>query len=228
MLKLLKRILAKSFMIGGVLLWPTLSFAQTSYVLTDADNLVLENQEALTHVWRDKTRGDGALDVFGAIDINAAPDVIWNIMTDCARGHEVVKGMLSCDVLETNPEQSSDLRQQIFDMGSFLPNARTQFESVYVPNKSITIRRVGGDLKIQDARWTFESLETGQTRVSYRATILLKFPVPRSILKKATRKDTPQIMRNLKRVAEADAQKKFKIVEAPVLSSAVSSVDEMP
>ena len=71
MRKLLKRILAKSFMIGGVLLWPTLSFAQTSYVLTGADNLVLENQEALTHVWRDKTRGDGALDVFGAIDINA-------------------------------------------------------------------------------------------------------------------------------------------------------------
>ena len=208
--KMLERVLTTSIMIGGVLLWPAASLAQTPYMVTGADTIVLQNQEALTHVWHDKSRGDRALDIFSAIDVNTTPDIIWNIMTDCARCNEIVKGMLSCDVLETNPAQSSDIRQQVFDMGPFLPNVKTQFESVYDKNKSITIRRVGGDLKIQEAMWTFEPLETGQTRVSYRATIAFKLPVPRTILKNATRKDTPQIMRNLKRVAEADQEKKFK------------------
>lgn len=233
--KMLERVLTTSIMIGGVLLWPAASLAQTSYMVTGADTIVLQNQEALAHVWHDKSRGDRALDIFSAIDVNTTPDIIWNIMTDCARGNEIVKGMLSCDILETNPAQSSDIRQQVFDMGPFLPNVKTQFESVYDKNKSITIRRVGGDLKIQEAMWTFEPLETEQTRVSYRATIAFKLPVPRTILKNATRKDTPQIMRNLKRVAEADQEKKFKIVEAPVispsrasLSSTLSSLDEMP
>ena len=197
--------------------------AQTAYEVTPQDETVLQNQEALTHVWRDKSRRDGALDVFGAIDIQAPPSVIWNIMTDCTRGHEIVMGMRSCDVLETLPNKASDIRQQVFDMGPFLPNAKTQFKSDYVPYKTITIRRVGGDLKIQDAIWSIEPQDNGLTRVSYRATILLKFPVPGALIKNATRKDTPQIMRNLRRVAQADAQKQFHLVKAPS-----GSIDEMP
>ena len=144
-------------------------------------------------------------------------------MTDCTRGHEIVKGMRSCDVLETLPNENSDIRQQVFDMGPFLPDAKTRFQSDYVPYKTITIRRVGGDLKIQDAIWSIEPQDNGLTRVSYRATILLKFPVPGGLIKNATRKDTPQIMRNLRRVAQADAQKQFHLVKAPS-----GSIDEMP
>jgi len=59
-------------------------------------------------------------------------------------------------------------------------------------------------MKIQDAIWDIKPLTNDLTRVSYRATIKLKFPVPRKLIKNATRKDTPQIMRNLRRVSEAD------------------------
>ena len=212
-----------TLILSGILFVPLLAFAQTAYEVTPEDEAVLQNQEALTHVWRDKSRRDGALDVFGAIDILAPPSVIWNIMTDCTRGHEIVMGMRSCDVLETLPNKASDIRQQVFDMGPFLPNAKTRFQSDYVPYKTITIRRVGGDLKIQDAVWSIEPQDNGLTRVSYRATILLKFPVPGAFIKNATRKDTPQIMRNLRRVAQADAQKQFRLVKGPL-----SSIDEMP
>ena len=212
-----------TLILSGILFVPLLAFAQTAYEVTPEDEAVLQNQEALTHVWRDKSRRDGALDVFGAIDIQAPPSVIWNIMTDCTRGHEIVMGMRSCDVLETSPNKSSDIRQQVFDMGPFLPDAKTRFQSDYVPYKTITIRRVGGDLKIQDAIWSIDPQDNGLTRVSYRATILLKFPVPGGLIKNATRKDTPQIMRNLRRVAQADAQKQFHLVKAPS-----GSIDEMP
>ena len=178
-------------------------WAQSPYIMTEADQETLRAGEAVTHVWRDKTRADKALDVFGAIDIMATPETIWNIMTDCARGSEIVKGMRSCKVLETFGD-GSDIRQQIFDMGPFLPDAKTEFRSEYSPNQHIKISRTGGDMKIQDAMWDIKPLTKDITRVSYRATIKLKFPVPRRLIKNATRKDTPQIMRNLRRVSEAD------------------------
>jgi len=143
-----------------------------------------------------------ALDVFGAIDIKASPAIIWAIMTDCSRGSEIVKGMLSCDVLETAPDKQSDIRQQIFDMGPFLPNAKTRFRSDYRPYESIAIRRVGGDLKIQNAIWQ------------------------RGIVKNATRKDTPQIMRNLKSVAQMDDLKQQVQLRAAEVSQAAE--DKVP
>lgn len=181
----------------------TSAWAQTPYVLTPADHDVLKAGEALTHVWRDKTREDKALDVFGAIDIMASPETIWAIMTNCDRGSEIVKGMKSCKVLETS-EDGSDIRQQVFDLGPFLPNAKTEFKSEYTAHQRIKIQRTGGDMKIQDAIWEIKVLSKAITRVTYRGTIKLKFPVPRGLIKNATRKDTPQIMRNLRRVSEAD------------------------
>jgi len=179
------------------------AWAQTAYIMTDADHATLKSGEVVTHVWRDKSRADKALDVFGAINIMANPETIWAIMTDCTRGNEIVKGMRSCEVLE-NLENGVDIRRQVFDMGPFLPNARTEFRSEYDKNRRIKISRTGGDLKIQDALWDIQSISEGITRVTYRATIKLKFPVPRGLIKNATRKDTPQIMRNLRRVSEAD------------------------
>lgn len=185
------------------LFMPSQAWAQTPYSLKQADYDLLQSGQAVTHVWRDKTREDKALDVFGAIDIMASPETIWNIMTDCTRGPEIVEDMKTCKVLKTL-EDGSDIRQQIFKMGVFLPNAKTEFRSEYIQKQQIKIRRTGGDLKIQDAIWDIIPLENGITRVSYRATIKLKFPVPRKFIKSATRKDTPKIMRNLRRVSEAD------------------------
>lgn len=178
-------------------------WAQSAYIMTEADEVVVSSGNALTHVWRDKSRKDKALDVFGAIDIMAKPETIWNIMTDCSRGMEIVKDMESCKVLETE-EDGSDIRRQTFDMGFLLPKAKTEFRSEYDLNRKIKIRRTGGDMKIQDALWEITPLTDEITRVSYRGTIKLKFPVPRRLVKNATRKDTPQIMLNLRRVAEND------------------------
>ena len=58
-----------TLILSGILFVPLLAFAQTAYEVTPEDEAVLQNQEALTHVWRDKSRRDGALEVFGAIDI---------------------------------------------------------------------------------------------------------------------------------------------------------------
>ncbi len=212
----MKKSITKALLITGLCLWPTFAFGQPPYALTSQDKAKLQNQEVVTHVWRDAARNDGALDVFGAIDVMASPQIIWNLMTDCSRGMELVKGMLSCTVLETEQGGASDIREQVFTLGFLLPNAKTRFRSEYERHKSISIRRVGGDMKIQDATWKLTPQANGLTRVSYRGTILLKFPVPGHLIKRATRKDTPKIMQNLKRVAEADSQRERRVANVTV------------
>ena len=217
---MLKNTISKALLTTGLILWPALAFGQVPYELTAEDKAVLQNQDVLTHVWRDKARGDGALDVFGAIDVDASPQEIWNLMTDCTRGMELVKGMLSCTVLETEPGGAADIREQVFTLGFLMPNAKTRFRSVYEPYKNITIRRTGGDMRIQDAVWSLTPQANGLTRVSYRGTILLKFPVPGPLIKRATRKDTPKIMQNIKRVAEAESQKKRALANVSASATA--------
>jgi len=207
---------------GLALISPGAAMAQSAYSLTQGDEAVLQSGAALTHVWRDKSRNDGALDVYGAIDVKASPATLWDIMTDCKRSGEIVPNMTSCQVLETSPDKSWDIREQKFKLGFLLPKAKSRFRTTYRPYQSMTIRRVGGDLKVQNAIWSLATQDNGVTRVSYRATILSKLPVPRGLIKRATRKDTPQIMRNLKRAAEDQSLNSLAISSAPPIRKAAT------
>jgi len=176
----------------------------TDFTMTSEIDSTLKNGGIFTEVWRDKSRKDAAIDVFGAIDIAATPTTIWNIMLDCTRGIEIVADMTSCEVLESSEDALWDIRQQVFKVGFLLPKVTTRFRSDYIENKEIKVSRVGGDMKVQDGLWTLMPLSETVTRVTYRAAVLPKFPVPRGLLKKATRKDTPEILESLRLTAVKD------------------------
>lgn len=165
---------------------------------------VLSQGEIYTDVWRDKSRENGAIDVYGVVDIAASPEVIWNIMRDCERSKAIVKDMKSCEILDSAPNGNWDIRRQVFKVGFLLPKVKTEFRSDYAPYKEIKIARTGGDMKVQDGIWRLTPLNKSSTRVTYRAAILPKFPIPRGLLKKGSRKDTPKVLANLRREAEKD------------------------
>ena len=48
-------------------------------------------------------------------------------------------------------------------------------------------------MKVQDGLWTLTPGSNGKTRLAYRAIVLSKFAVPRGIVKRAMRKDVPDI-----------------------------------
>lgn len=173
--------------------------------LTSDQLTTLANGGHIISVWRDNTREDAAIEVFGAIDIDAPPAIIWNMMLDCERAQIIVEDMSSCKILDSAADKSWDIREQKMKVGPLLPKSVSIFRSDYDPHKSIKISLVGGNMKVQDGLWVLSPIENGKTRVSYRATVLSKFSVPRTLIKRAIRKDVPKILNNMRTQAEKDA-----------------------
>ena len=180
----------------------------TTPELTEPQLQSLRNGEHVITVWRDPGRDDAALDVFGAIDIEATVETIWNMMLDCERARIIVQNMKSCKILETAPDGSWDVREQITKTGFLLPKNTSVFRSDYDLYKSIKISLAGGDMKVQDGLWILTPLDRINTRVTYRATILSKFAVPQGFIKSAMRKDVPEVLGNMREQAQNDEARK--------------------
>lgn len=190
-------------------LCPVMSFAQdlSPYTLTDNTKQTLVQGDVFTRVWRDKTRDDKAVDVFGAIDINASAETIWNVMLDCPRNVKMVKDMKSCKVLETSPDGNWDIREQKIRVSVLLPKTRSVFRSDYITYQEIRIRKEAGDMKIQDGLWKLTPLANGKTRLTYRAAMQPNFPAPKSFIRKGMKKEIPNVLKNLRKESESDQRK---------------------
>ena len=68
---------------------------------------------------------------------------------------------------------------------------------------------MGGDMKVQEGLWQLTPLEDGRVRVAYHARLQPKFSTPGFLLRRAVSKDTPKLMKALKRVTE-DLKNKTK------------------
>ncbi len=165
----------------------------------------LERGEVISEIWRDKSQSGGQLEAYAAVHINAAPQQIWAVMNSCDASVEIVKDMASCEVLETAPNGAWDIRAQSFRAPFPLGKFRTEFRTDFTPFETMHITRTGGDMKTQDAIWVITPLSSGHSRVTYRASVALKVPVPRFMMRRALRKDTPELMDNLRRFVEASA-----------------------
>lgn len=192
---------------GGLicLLLASYGFAFEPRVISPADIERLERGEVISEIWRDKSRGDGALDAFAAVHIKASPQQIWAVMSSCEASVAIVKDMTACEILERSPQGDWDIREQRFRAPFPVNRFRSVFRTDFTPFRRMSIQREGGDMKTQEGIWTVEPLDGGYSRVTYQARIALKVPVPRFMLRRAMRKDTPALMRNLREFAEKTA-----------------------
>jgi hypothetical protein len=106
--------------------------------------------------------------------------------------------------LETAPDGSWDIRKQKVKVGFLLPKNVSVFRSDYDKPHTIHISLAGGDMKVQHGVWTLTERGDGKTRVTYRATLQPKFPVPTGLLKKGMRDDVPRILYNMRDQSEKD------------------------
>jgi len=140
-------------------------------------------------------------------------------MLDCARTSEISPDIRACDVLETAPDGSWDIRKQKFAIGKFLPKIKTTFRTHYSngPNGGhiMKIEKVSGDLKVQEGRWDIISLGPDQSRVIYQAAIKPSVPIPGKIIRKQVAKGIPDILQNLRNVAEAENTSIIQNVSIP-------------
>ena len=171
--------------------------------LSDADKEQLSSGEIIVKVWRDKTREDRAIDVFGVIDIPVPKNIVWDVMTDCARSQAIVPKMKSCEVVERAPDMSWDIREQKSKV-NFMITHTSRFRSDYVKGLKIFIKNAGGDMDIQQGVWELISLAPNMTRLRYRAASAPSFPVASSRLIKGSQESLPIILENLREAAKSD------------------------
>lgn len=194
---------ASLFAIATLAISPTVcAQTGTEATLTTADVKALTSGETIARAWHDKARSDKAYSIFAAIDVNAPPQAVWAIMTDCAMNVKIVKNMKNCTVIERSKTGRWDIREQISGGGFMKPKVRSVFRSEYQPYSRITISRAGGDMKVQNGVWRLAPLKGGKTRLTYHAHSRSPINVPASMLRGAAQKNMPKILMNLRQAAE--------------------------
>ena len=171
-------------------------------------------EDIISEAWIEPGDPDKAVHAIGGIEINASVSVIWEIMLDCEMAIQIASDIKGCEVLEKDESNTWDIRKQKVSVSPILPKFVTVFRSDYTHHRQIDISRVRGDLIIQDGRWVIEPLLNERTRVTYQARLKPKGPVPRALFRRAVDKDLPEILGNLRDLAESRFQSS-KIELAP-------------
>jgi uncharacterized protein YndB with AHSA1/START domain len=138
--------------------------------------------------------------VSAVIDIAAPPATVWAVMTDCPRAPKFVPDLVSCRILESDPNGAWDVREHIVDWTWFLPNVRNVFRSEYEPPRVLRFKRVDGDMARSEGEWRLEPLNGGTaTRLSYTALLSPKSWIPPSMALSSVMNDVPKVLSALRR-----------------------------
>ena len=184
--------LAMAAMLGG---------GAQAYELSTRALAALARGEAHADVFSDPDGISGQ--VRGVVDIDAPPDRVWAVMTDCATARKLMTNVTRCAVLSGSQARGWDVREHVTRRNLIFPGMRIVFRSDYEPHRRIRFRLVEGDLKIQQGEWRLQALRGGQgTRVFYDNRLAVDWPVPKAMMREALRKDTPKVLGNLRRACE--------------------------
>jgi uncharacterized protein YndB with AHSA1/START domain len=138
--------------------------------------------------------------VSAVIDIAAPPEMVWAVMVDCARAPKFVPDLVSCRILESDPNGAWDVREHIIDWAWFLPSIRNVFRSDYDPPRVLRFKTIAGDMARSDGEWRLEPLNGGTTtRLSYMALLSPRSWIPPSLALSSIREDVPKILLALRR-----------------------------
>jgi hypothetical protein len=137
-----------------------------------------------------------------AVRIHAHPAAIWPLLTSCAAALKLVPGLISCEVLETAPDGSSQRIRQVVDYSWILPKLTYEIRADYDYPARVSIERVSGDLRTLKCSWYLEA-DGDYTVAHYSLDLTPGIWVPRWLVRFALRHDLPKMLRELRARAEA-------------------------
>lgn len=172
-----------------------------AFELSSKARAALAKGEAYAEVTPDPDGVSGH--VRAVVDIDAPPEKVWRIMTDCAAAKIMISTLATCRIVEGDMARGWDIREHVTRRNLVFPGMRIVFRSDYEPFSRIRFRLVSGDLKVEQGEWKLQALGDGRrTRVFYDNRLAVDWPVPKALIREALRKDTPKVLMNLKRACE--------------------------
>ena len=150
----------------------------------------------------DEAGGAGKAQVFAYTDARA----FWDVIVSCDLSFVFVDGMRACETLEESGDRA--LVRQVIKKHWLLPKIEYSFESIRRPYEEMTFELVEGDLDIMEGSWRFTPVTDG-TLVEYEARIKPSFPVPRWLIRRTIRKDTPDLIACIRGLANGSGSEQL-------------------
>jgi ribosome-associated toxin RatA of RatAB toxin-antitoxin module len=141
-----------------------------------------------------------------AILIDASPERIWAVLTDCEAAPEYLDDVLSCELIDTLDGGRAQIFRQRAKLRWFLPTFEHEFRLDYEPYHRMTVSRVEGPIERLDATWTLEAVAPARTRVTYVLDIEPGPLLPNFLLSRPLQRDVLNAMRAIRARAEAAEQ----------------------
>jgi hypothetical protein len=191
----------------GVLL-PIVAVARTSWLEDPGIRQRLAAGEVVVRTALDAGGARGR--VYAAVRIDAAPEVIWSVMTNCEQAPSFVPGLKHCRRIEAAPDGAWEIIEHEVKYSWLLPTVRYVFRADYQWPRRIDFRRVSGDLKEQEGTWLLEEMpESSATIVEYEVYLDPGFWVPQALVRHSLRRDLPGVLTALRtRVDSIEASRR--------------------
>jgi coenzyme Q-binding protein COQ10 len=151
--------------------------------------------QAVSTVDPSRPRGE----IRAAVRIQASPDAIWNVMTDCQQTPSFVPGLKRCRRIDGAPDgRWEDIEHEV-SYSWLLPSLRYVLRAEYDRPHRIDFRRVSGDLKEETGAWLLTRTADGTaTVVEYEVYVDPGFWIPQVLVTHSLRKDLPAALNGLR------------------------------
>jgi len=140
--------------------------------------------------------------VRAAVKINASPDAIWHVLTDCEHAATFIPGVKRCRRIETAPDNSWEVFEQEVKYSWFMPSVSCVIRANYKRPLQIDFKRVSGDLKEEDGAWMLIPVAPNETLLEYDVHVDPGFWIPHVLLRHSLRSELPAALTALRSHAE--------------------------
>ena len=134
--------------------------------------------------------------------VDADPETIWAILTDCESAPEYLESVQSCELLETLDEGHAQIFRQRARLTWFMPAFEHEFRLDYEPYERIRVTRVSGPFDRLDGVWWLVPEPSGSTRLIYVLDIETGPLIPDFMLSRPLRSDVLNAMRAVRERSE--------------------------
>ncbi|MGD9968314.1 MAG: SRPBCC family protein [Hyphomonadaceae bacterium] len=144
--------------------------------------------------------GDGG-EARAAMDVRAAPNVVWSILSDCGQARRFMRNLVSCRVLSRG--EGWDVREHRSRGWPLNPMMRNVSRITLEPNRRLSFHLIEGDWTRSDGEWTLTPIDGGRgTHVTYRINAAVAGGAPNGVSRAMLVNSVRGTLATLRREAE--------------------------
>jgi uncharacterized protein YndB with AHSA1/START domain len=208
--------------IGAILglLLPIAARAEAAWVADQTVQQQLDDGKVAVRIQFD---GDQSrIHVQAAVKINASPETIWRVLTDCDHASSFIPGVKHCRRVQSAPDDSWEIIEHEAKYSWLMPAVTSVIRAEYKRPERIDFQRISGDLKQEEGDWVLEPASPADatsgggseadadpaTIVEYDLHVDPGFWVPRVLLRHSLRSELPAALTALRQRAESTVAKR--------------------